>query len=117
MIASLLCISTPRWNKGIRPRVMQRYPVCVDCHVSASQVADHNIPARLIVQVCRDEGLFPFDRWGGFYIMSNLRGRCHACHNAKSRVEDGQDWTDELARVLRPYRKQKKDRGGGGANL
>jgi 5-methylcytosine-specific restriction endonuclease McrA len=101
----LLQYSTPRWRK-LRPRVMQLYPVCVGCGLSDSAVADHEIPARLIVAVCRAERLFPFDKWGGFYILSNLKGRCHGCHNAKSKVEDGQDWTAKLDEVLAPYRRK-----------
>lgn len=106
--------SLPRWNKGIRPRVLQRYPFCVDCGINPSTVADHDIPARLIVRVCRAERIFPFDPWGGFYIMSNLKGRCHSCHNAKTKVEDAQDWTAELERVLGPYRTKDEhcDTGG-----
>jgi len=53
--------------------------------------------------VCRAERLF-IDPWGGFYIMANLRGLCHACHNEKSKTEDAMDWRDELDRVLAPYR-------------
>ena len=98
--------TTPRCNKGLRPRALQRYPVCVDCKRALSQVADHEIPARLVVAECRKLGLFPMQRFPGFYIMENLRGRCHSCHNAKSKVEDGQDWTEELDRLLAPYKQR-----------
>jgi 5-methylcytosine-specific restriction endonuclease McrA len=94
---------THRWNKGIRPRVLKQHPFCAVCDKRVSQVADHIIPAHLIVQVCRDLQLFPFDPMGGFYIMANLQGLCHSCHNAKTRVEDGQDWSAHLAKVLAPY--------------
>jgi len=102
--------SCPRWNKGLRPRVLQRYPICVDCKAAPSAVADHNIPARLICSVAKAEKLF-LDPWGGFFIMENLVGRCHACHNKKGRTEDIQDWQEELDRVLAPYRKGKQSRG------
>ena len=84
--------------------------MCVDCKRNASAVADHEIPARLIVAVCRAEHLFPCDPWGGFYIVANLRGRCHACHNKKTRIEDGLDWTAQLDAVLAPYRRDKAAR-------
>ena len=106
--------SLPRWNKGIRPRILQRYPYCVDCGIRASAVVDHDIPARLIVKACKDEGLFPFDPWGGFYIMSNLKGRCHSCHNAKTKTEDTLDWTAQLDVVLAPYRTIHNTIAGGG---
>ena len=107
----LLQYQSKRWNKGVRPRVIQKYPVCVGCGRTASAVADHEVPARLIVAVCRAERLFPFDPWGGFYIMANLRGRCHSCHNSKSKTEDTDDWTVQLNEVLAPYRadKQRKE--------
>jgi 5-methylcytosine-specific restriction endonuclease McrA len=97
---------SPRWLKGTRPRALQRYPLCVDCRARPSQVVDHNIPARIIVAACQREGLFPFDSWAGFYITANLVGRCHSCHNKKTRVEDAQDWSEELDRVLAPYRRK-----------
>jgi 5-methylcytosine-specific restriction endonuclease McrA len=106
--------STPRWNKQIRPRVLLKYPTCIDCKRNASQVADHNIPARRIVAVCRAERLFPFDSYGGFYIMANLVGRCHGCHNKKTKTEDARDWTDELDKVLAPYRADRAKRLAGG---
>ena len=115
----LLLYRLPRWNQGLRPRVLQRYPVCVDCQINSSEVADHEIPARLIVRVCQEEKLFPFDRWGGFYIMANLRGRCHACHNKKGKTEDAKDWTEQLNVVLAPYRRDKRGRTppGGGSKV
>jgi 5-methylcytosine-specific restriction endonuclease McrA len=69
-------------------------------------VADHEIPARLVVAVCRAERLFPYDPMGGFYILENIRGRCHGCHNAKTKVEDGQDWSAALDALLMPFRKK-----------
>jgi 5-methylcytosine-specific restriction endonuclease McrA len=96
----------PRWRKGVRPRALQLYPLCVDCNEKLSEVVDHNIPARIIVAICRAERLF-LDPMGGFYIMANLRGRCHKCHNAKTKIEEGQDWSAELELVLGKFRKPK----------
>jgi len=94
--------SNPRWQR-FRRLVQQQYPMCNGCHSAPSAVADHRIPARLICRVAKELGLFPFDAWGGFYIRDNMQGLCHSCHNTKTKTEDGQDWTDELARVLGPY--------------
>lgn len=93
-----------RWNKGVRPRVLAKYPMCVDCKTALSQIADHNIPARVLIAECRRRKLFPLERYPGFYIFSNLRGRCHKCHNAKSRVEDAQDWSAEIEVLLAPFK-------------
>ena len=95
-----------RW-KRLRHTVIQAYPVCAECKREPSRVADHNIPAKTIVAICRAEGLFPFDPWGGFYIRANLRGYCHGCHNVKTKTEDGRDWTEELDKILAPYRQRK----------
>jgi len=95
-----------RWRKGIRPRVLQRYPFCHECKRHPSAVADHNIPARLVIAVCRAEKLFPFDPMGGFYILENCVGLCHSCHNSKTKIEDSQDWTAQLDALLVKFRKK-----------
>jgi len=96
--------STPRWGK-LKQIVLQRYPFCVECKRNPSRVADHEIPARLIVTAFRSEQL-SLDPWGGFYVMENLRGRCHSCHNSKSKIEDTQDWSAELESLLSKFRKR-----------
>ena len=93
---------TPRWVRFRYP-VIQMCPFCYVCKTKPSVVADHNIPARLIVAVCRELHLFPFDPWGGFYIRANMVGLCHSCHNKKTKTEDEADWLDELVRVLAKY--------------
>lgn len=98
--------STTRWARFRQP-VIQQCPMCAECHITTSAVADHKIPARLIVRVCRWLKLFPLDRWGGFYIRANMQGLSHSCHNKKTKVEDTQDWTDELIRVLGPFMRDK----------
>jgi len=105
--------SKPRWNKGIRPRVLQRFPLCAKCGIEPSTIADHNIPARIIVAECRRLKLFRFESLPGFYIMENLRGLCHGCHNAKTKIEDSLNWSDELERVLAKYLKQKTYQANG----
>jgi hypothetical protein len=45
---------------------------------------DHKFPCRFLVAHCRREGLFRFDPIAGFYIIENLRGRCHSCHTKDS---------------------------------
>jgi hypothetical protein len=107
-----------RWLRGIRPRALHLYPFCVDCKLALSAVADHEIPARLLVAVCRAEGLFPAQRYPGFYIVENIKGRCHSCHNRKTRIEDTQDWTAAIDVLLAPFRADRerndKDCGVGG---
>ncbi len=92
---------TARWQT-FRRLALQRYPFC-ECGAVA-KVADHNVPARIIVRAVRASRLFRFDPWAGFYILDNMRGLCHACHNKKGKTEDAQDWTDELAKIMARYR-------------
>ena len=66
---------------------------------------DHKFPCRFLVAHCRREGLFRFDPITGFYIIENLRGRCHSCHTKKTQCEMGQDWTAEIDALLSKYRK------------
>jgi 5-methylcytosine-specific restriction endonuclease McrA len=61
-----------------------------------------------MIAVCRAEKLFPFDPMGGFYILENLRGLCHSCHNSKTKVEDARDWTVEIDVLLSKFRKKEK---------
>lgn len=96
-----------RWRKGIRPRVLQRYPFCVDCSREPSTVVDHVIPAHLVVAICKAEKLM-IDPVGGFYMIENLRGRCHSCHNAKTKIEGTLDWSHALNTLLAPWRKAKQ---------
>lgn len=98
----MLEYGTKRWQQ-VRQMALQRHPYCAgwqgECN-ELSRVADHNVPARLVVRVCRALGLFPFQQWPGFYIVENLIGLCHSCHTKKTKVEDAQDWTAQLVNVL-----------------
>jgi 5-methylcytosine-specific restriction endonuclease McrA len=96
----------PRW-KTIRKLALQRHPFCkgwdgVPCN-ELSRVVDHNIPAILIVRVCRALKLFPYEQWPGFYILANLVGMCHGCHNKKTKTEDTEDWSAQLVTILITY--------------
>ena len=93
-----------RWKK-CRPLALQHYPFCVDCRRAAATCVDQNVPVRLLVAQCRREGLFPYDPMAGFYIIENLRGRCHSCHTKKTQSEMGQDWTAEIDALLQKYKK------------
>lgn len=100
--AFLLEYSRPRWTKGVRPIALRRCPFCAVCKRKPSAVADHVIPARVVVDECRRLALFPFDSMAGFYIVDNLQGLCHSCHNRKTQTEERErkDWTDALGRLL-----------------
>lgn len=96
---------TTRWQK-LRAKAKQMHPFCAgfrgECN-ELSRVVDHNIPARLMSKVCKALGLFPLERFPGFYLLPNLVGLCHRCHNKKSLVEDGMDWSAALVLLLSNY--------------
>lgn len=96
----MLEYGTKRWQE-CRKLALQRHPFCSgkDCN-ALSKVADHNIPARTLVQACKALGLFPYQKYPGFYIVANLIGLCHSCHNNKTRTEDTEDWSEQLVTVL-----------------
>lgn len=98
---------TPRWRK-VRKLALQAYPFCAECQLTASRVVDHKIPARIVVAAWNAERL-SLDRWGGFYIVANLVGLCHGCHNKKTyREHETHVYRTELSLLFRPYRKRSK---------
>jgi 5-methylcytosine-specific restriction endonuclease McrA len=67
-----------RWTQRVRPAVLRRDPLCIECGFRASTVADHIIPAR---QIVAEFGI------NAFYELSRLQGMCSTCHAAKSARE------------------------------
>lgn len=61
----------------IRRAILRRDPLCMMCHVIASAVVDHVIPARLYVA-----------QGGSFWDKKNLQGLCKECHDRKTATED-----------------------------
>jgi hypothetical protein len=99
----MLEYGTQRWQK-LRHIGLQAHPFCSgwggDPCTEIARVANHNVPARTVVRVCKVLRLFPFEKWPGFYISPNLIGLCHSQHTKKTRVEDGMDWTAQLVTLL-----------------
>jgi 5-methylcytosine-specific restriction endonuclease McrA len=98
----MLEYGTKRWHT-VRRLGLQKQPFCKGWSCECNEVAkvgDHHIPARLVVKVSRALGLFPYEKWPGFYILDNVAGLCHSCHTKKTKVEDAQDWTEQLVALL-----------------
>lgn len=71
-----------RGHKGFRDAVLARDPICVDCNLAASTVADHDpIERRDLVTM----GLDPNDPERG-------RGRCADCHNRRTAATSPGGW-------------------------
>lgn len=75
-----------RWQR-VRAEVVRRDPMCKRCDRAITEIVDHIVPAQVAVQQARDSGVFPFDRFAGYYLKSNLQGLCRCCHYIKT-MED-----------------------------
>ncbi len=87
-----------RWQRT-REKALTRCPMCARCNVRLSEICDHIVPAGVAVQQARDSGRYPYDRWAGYYLLSNLQGLCRPCHHLKT-IEDKTHvgpWPDVVA--------------------
>jgi 5-methylcytosine-specific restriction endonuclease McrA len=73
----------PRWQK-VRAIAIRRCPICARCQIRLSEIVDHIVPAWVVIEQARQSGLWPFDRWAGYYLLSNLQGMCRPCHAVKT---------------------------------
>jgi 5-methylcytosine-specific restriction protein A len=71
---------TKRWQLR-RKQVFERDPFCAD-----GRVCEGKAPS---VEV---DHVVPLDQGGAPYAMDNLRGTCHACHEAKTAEENRGRW-------------------------
>ena len=93
---------TARWVR-FRKQVLIRHPFCAVCQRAPSRIADHIIPARVVVEAWRAERI-SWDMWAGFYILDNTHGLCHACHQAKTAAEPGKDWSAQLTALMARFK-------------
>lgn len=73
-----------RFQDGIRPRILQRDPICKRCGIAPSVIADHIVPAGEAIRQAQESGRYPYSKYAGFYLMSNLQGLCRSCHAIKT---------------------------------
>ncbi len=88
-----------RWQR-VREIAINRCPICARCQIRISEIVDHLVPAGIAVQQAQDSGAYPYDRWAGYYLLSNLQGLCRPCHYRKT-DEDKQHvgpWPDVVAK-------------------
>jgi 5-methylcytosine-specific restriction endonuclease McrA len=67
--------ASARWRKDLRPAILRRDPICVECHRYASDTVDHVKDHRGNLAL--------------FYDPKNLRGVCARCHNIKTGSQHG----------------------------
>ncbi len=104
-----------RFQDGLRPRVLQRQPVCARCGIEPSVIADHIVPSGEAIRQAQESKLFPYSKYAGFFLLSNLQGLCRKCHAIKTAEDKAHvgPWPD----VLQGERKAESQATGGGSNV
>lgn len=74
---------TARWQKR-RAEVIKKQPFCARCEVSLSEIVDHIVPAPYAIEQARASGKYPYDKYAGYYLITNLQGLCRPCHGLKT---------------------------------
>jgi 5-methylcytosine-specific restriction endonuclease McrA len=74
--------------------VLKRKPWCSLCDRALAEIVDHIVPAWVVIAQAQASGRWPFDKWAGYYLLSNLQGLCRSCHGKK---------TDEDMRHVGPW--------------
>lgn len=89
-----------RWKRNVQPRALKQSPMCARCYVAISELVDHIVPAGIVIAQAQASGLYPLNKWAGFYFLSNLQGLCRSCHFTKT-IEDKAHvgpWPDAVAK-------------------
>ena len=83
--------------------------MCARCNLALSaNIADHIVPAGVAVQQARDSGRYPYDKYAGYYLLSNLQGLCRPCHGVKT-LEDKAHvgpWPEQWLRRKRRHQRR-----------
>lgn len=96
-----------RWH-SIRGMVLKRDPVCKRCDRQISVIADHIVPAKIVIMQAQLSGKYPLDRYAGYFLLSNLQGICRECHYTKTNEDKAHigAWPDAIEKeALAPKRK------------
>jgi 5-methylcytosine-specific restriction endonuclease McrA len=88
-----------RWHK-VRDKAIQKCPMCARCSVAASEIVDHIVPAVVAIAQAQASGRYPYDKYAGYYIQSNLQGLCRSCHWTKTNEDKMHvgEWPDVVAK-------------------
>ena len=88
-----------RWIR-LRKTVIQRDPICKRCDLRISEIVDHIVPARDAISQVKLSGLYPTDKYAGYFMSSNLQGLCRKCHGIKTLEDKAHvgEWPDVIAK-------------------
>jgi 5-methylcytosine-specific restriction endonuclease McrA len=88
-----------RWRR-VRDIIIKKFPICCRCQTAISEIVDHIVPALVAVTQAQASGRYPFDKYAGYFLKSNLQGLCRSCHFIKT-IEDKAHvgpWPDVVAK-------------------
>lgn len=90
---------SPRWQRLSR-RVLREQPLCARCELRPSELTDHIVPAREAIAQAQNSGQYPFDRFAGYFLRSNLQGLDRKCHWEKTNEDKTHvgPWPDAVER-------------------
>jgi 5-methylcytosine-specific restriction endonuclease McrA len=72
-----------RWQR-VRDIIIKRDPFCKRCVVARSEIVDHIVPADVAIMQAQQSGRYPYDKYAGYYLKTNLQGLCRSCHWTKT---------------------------------
>lgn len=72
-----------RWQR-VRDIIAKRDPICTRCNAALTEIIDHIVPAPEAIAQAQVSGRFPFDKYAGYFLKSNLQGLCRLCHADKT---------------------------------
>jgi 5-methylcytosine-specific restriction endonuclease McrA len=75
-----------RWQK-LRALIVSRQPFCQRCQAAMTEIVDHIVPALVAIQQAQESGRWPYDKYAGYFLQTNLQGLCRSCHGVKT-LED-----------------------------
>lgn len=79
--------ASERWKRNVQPKALKACPMCARCGIKVSELVDHIVPAGEAIRQAQASGLYPLNKWAGFYFTTNLQGLCYPCHGIKT-IED-----------------------------
>jgi 5-methylcytosine-specific restriction endonuclease McrA len=89
-----------RWKRNVQPKAMKKYPMCALCDIAMTELIDHIVPAGEAIRQAQAANYSVFDKYAGFYFMSNLQGLCRSCHFTKTNEDKAHvgPWPDVVAK-------------------
>jgi 5-methylcytosine-specific restriction endonuclease McrA len=87
-----------RWQRT-RERAIRKCPMCARCDIALSEIVDHIVPAEVVIRQAIDSRRYPYDRWAGYYFVTNRQGLCRPCHFLKTMEDKAHvgPWRDAIA--------------------